>query len=125
MDIITHLMALSLTLSYALGPGAPQGPVACMNQAMSMGLLSQQEAYTLCEGSSGSSPFECYARASRALIPSKTALQLCRCTLSATRVDCYLQAKNSTSLTEEQILDLCEHDGNEVPGCSANRLIPG
>jgi hypothetical protein len=55
-------MALLLAAILAWFPAAysdaPAGPVACVNNAETYGLLNQQDAYRLCVGSSTSMPFD-------------------------------------------------------------------
>ena len=100
-------------------PLPPANAVTCMNNATNFGLLTQQQAYQLCVGAAIRPAFDCFQQASRATIDDATAIKLCRCSVTTARVDCYVQAHNNTSLTENQILDLCTHDINASPACTA------
>jgi hypothetical protein len=98
---------------------AQDAALTCINNATGFGLLTQQDAFVLCQGTTTSAPYDCYTQATtRALIDSSSALKLCRCTLSTGRVDCYVNAHNSTSLTDAQILDLCTHDIPYATACN-------
>jgi len=94
-------------------PGQPLPPdlaLECLNRATSVALMTQQQAFALCEGAESTSPLLCYQEAQRSLIPSDVALNLCRCARATDRVSCFNTAKNTTSLNSDQIVDLCTHD---------------
>jgi hypothetical protein len=103
-------------------PSAPLTPgasaVDCYNNATNYGLLSQQDAYSLCVGARNTAPFDCFQQAQRSNIDQTTALKLCRCTISTGRIDCYTQAHRTTELSEAEIINLCTHDINSSPACS-------
>jgi hypothetical protein len=94
-------------------PGQPLPPdlaIECLNRAVTVGQMSQQQAFNLCQGTENTSPFLCYQEAERSLIAPNTAVKLCRCARTTDRVTCYNSARNTTTLNDPQIVDLCTHD---------------
>lgn len=108
--VILALFAANTLAQTATQPTLPTNPVTCVNNAVTYGLLTQQQAYQLCVGSNTSAPFDCFQQATRTAIDEATALKLCRCAVSTSRVDCYNQAHGTTQLSDNEILDLCTHD---------------
>jgi hypothetical protein len=116
------LLALALLLWAA--PAAAQDALACV-QSAEASLLSENQAFALCQGARSSGPADCFAAAdAETPLSQDQAVALCRCAESRGPVDCYARGDDDTTLSDQQLLSLCAPTLTEYLTPSCQSYVP-